>query len=122
MVFEQFRLPYVVPEREARYTPDFVLPNGIIIETKGLFTTEDRQKMRLIRRQYPNLDIRFVFSNARAKIAKKSPTTYSKWADTYGFKWAHRDLPQEWLTEAPLESRVKAVTEALQPVKPQTLH
>ena len=26
------------------YTPDFVLPNGIIIETKGLFTVEDRRK------------------------------------------------------------------------------
>ena len=26
------------------YTPDFVLPNGIIIETKGLFTVDDRRK------------------------------------------------------------------------------
>lgn len=113
----------MVPEREARYTPDFVLPNGIIIETKGLFTTEDRQKMRLIRRQYPSLDIRFVFSNARSRIAKKSPTTYSKWAETYGFKWAHRVLPQEWLTEPQLESRVTALKAALQPVsKAPTQH
>ena len=26
------------------YTPDFVLDNGIIIETKGMFTTADRRK------------------------------------------------------------------------------
>ena len=26
------------------YTPDFVLPNGIIIETKGRFTSDDRRK------------------------------------------------------------------------------
>ena len=26
------------------YTPDFILPNGIIIETKGIFTVSDRRK------------------------------------------------------------------------------
>ena len=26
------------------YTPDFVLTNGIIIESKGLFTSDDRRK------------------------------------------------------------------------------
>ena len=26
------------------YTPDFVLPNGIIIESKGMFTAADRRK------------------------------------------------------------------------------
>ena len=43
------------------YTPDFVLPNGIIIETKGMFTAADRRKHLAIKRQHPNLDIRFVF-------------------------------------------------------------
>ena len=31
------------------YTPDFVLPNGIIIETKGRFTVADRRKHLLIK-------------------------------------------------------------------------
>lgn len=100
--FEQLRLPYVVPERDAKYTPDFYLDNGIIIETKGIFTTEDRQKMRLIREQHPDLDIRMVFSNANAKIAKQSKTTYAMWSEKYGFLWAHKEIPKEWLTE-PLE-------------------
>ena len=28
------------------YTPDFILPNGLIIETKGLFTAADRILIR----------------------------------------------------------------------------
>jgi hypothetical protein len=71
----------------------------MIIETKGLFSTEDRKKMKLVKAQHPTLDIRLVFSNARAKIAKGSPTTYAKWAETNGFKWAHRVIPQDWLKE-----------------------
>ena len=35
------------------YTPDFVLPNGIIIETKGRFTVADRRKHLLIKKQHP---------------------------------------------------------------------
>ena len=31
-----------------QYTPDFVLPNSIIIETKGLFTVADRRKLLCI--------------------------------------------------------------------------
>ena len=34
------------------YTPDFVLPNGIIIETKGRFIASDRSKHLTIRKQY----------------------------------------------------------------------
>jgi hypothetical protein len=98
--FETLKLQYVVPESLHTYTPDFELPNGIIIETKGLFTTEDRKKMRLVKKQHPDLDIRFVFSNAKAKIAKRSPTSYAKWADTNGFPWAHKEIPAEWLKEA----------------------
>ena len=52
------------------YTPDFILPNGIIIETKGRFTAIDRRKHVCIKRQHPELDIRFVFTNSRSKIRK----------------------------------------------------
>jgi len=32
------------------YTPDFILPNGIIIESKGMFTAADRRKHLAIKR------------------------------------------------------------------------
>jgi hypothetical protein len=102
--FETMKLKYTVPEKVRAYTPDFIIPGKgpkgvIILESKGLFTTEDRQKMKLVKEQHPDLDIRFVFSNANARIAKRSPTTYAKWADTNGFPWAHRTIPPEWLKE-----------------------
>lgn len=94
------KLKYTVPEKVRTYTPDFIVDGGrIIIETKGLFTTEDRQKMKLVKEQHPDLDIRFVFSNANARIAKRSPTTYAKWAESNGFPWAHKTIPLEWLKE-----------------------
>ena len=37
------------------YTPDFVLDNGIIIETKGMFTAADRRKHLAIKKQHPKL-------------------------------------------------------------------
>lgn len=91
----------MVPEKEHHYTPDFVLDNGIVIETKGLFTTEDRAKMKLVKAQHPELDIRMVFSNAMARISKASKTTYAKWCETNLFPWAHKSIPLEWFKENP---------------------
>ena len=50
------------------YTPDFILDNGIIIETKGRFIALDRRKHLAIKRQHPELDIRFIFTNSRNKF------------------------------------------------------
>ena len=79
------------------YTPDFVLDNGIIIEVKGFWATGDRRKHVEIQQQHPNLDIRFIFSNTKSKISKKSKTTYAMWCEKYGFKFANKHLPLEWL-------------------------
>lgn len=81
------------------YTPDFLLPNGILIETKGRFTAEDRKKHLEIAKQHPTLDIRFVFTNSRAKIRKGSKTTYAMWCDKHLFLYADKDVPQIWLDE-----------------------
>jgi hypothetical protein len=97
--YEKVHIPFTQPKKERKYLPDFILGTGVVIETKGLFQTDDRQKHLWIKAQYPDLDLRFVFSNARARIAKKSPTTYAMWADKNGFKWAHKEVPPEWLSE-----------------------
>ena len=84
-----------------RYTPDFLLPNGIIIETKGLFTAEDRRKHILVKKQHPNLDIRFVFSSSKRKLSKQSKTTYAEWCIKQGFLYADKKIPEDWLVEKP---------------------
>lgn len=94
-------IKYVRPQKVARYTPDFILPNGIIVETKGRFVTADRQKHLLIKQQFPEKDIRFVFSNSKATISKVSKTSYAKWCTDHGFQYADKVIPEEWLSEKP---------------------
>lgn len=97
--YEKLRLPYLVSETRT-YTPDFqILSNGIIIETKGRFLPSDRKKHLLIKEQYPDLDIRFVFSNPNAKIRKGSKTSYADWCDKHGFLYAQEIIPTEWIRE-----------------------
>ncbi len=97
--YESEVITYEKPASTHRYTPDFILPNGIIIETKGRFVTADRQKHKHIKAQHPDKDIRFVFSNPKARIGKKSTTTYSDWCTKFGFKYAKGAVPNEWLRE-----------------------
>lgn len=101
VAYEAVKIEFVQPAKLRRYTPDWILPNGIIIETKGRFTSEDRQKHLLIQEQHPDLDIRFVFSNPNTKINKRSSTTYASWCEKHGFKYAKGSIPEEWLKEPP---------------------
>ena len=94
--YEKTKIVYQVNETRL-YRPDYVLPNGIIIESKGRFVVADRKKHLLIKKQHPDLDIRFVFSNSRAKINKGSKTTYGMWCDKHGFLYADKLIPEEWI-------------------------
>ena len=95
--YEKHKIKYTIPATDHTYTPDFRLPNGIFVETKGRFVIEDRKKHVLIRKQHPELDIRFVFQNSKNKIRKGSPTTYADWCIKHGFIYADKTIPQEWL-------------------------
>ena len=108
--YEPFKISYEVPATQHKYTPDYVLPNGIIIETKGRFVIEDRKKHILIKAQYPGLDIRFVFSNSKAKLRKGSKTTYADWCQKQGFNFADKLVPQTWLDESNRRASTKIIT------------
>ncbi len=97
--FETLKVSYVKPETKHIYTPDFILDNGIIIETKGRWLLDDRKKHILIRKQHPNLDIRILFQNANAKIRKGSKTSYADFCEKHGIPYAHREIPVAWLKE-----------------------
>ena len=81
------------------YTPDFILSNGIIVETKGRFVTADRKKHLCIQKQHPSLDIRFVFTNSRNKLSKGAKSTYGQWCIKHGFRYYDRIIPKDWLKE-----------------------
>ena len=100
--FEPFKISYLQPAKCRKYLPDFIINRGrtsLIIETKGRFTTADRQKHLLIKKQHPELDIRFVFQNPRARISKTSKTTYAMWCEKNGFLFYKKTVPEEWLNE-----------------------
>ena len=90
------KLRYVL---EKTYVPDFVLPNGIIVEAKGWFTSEDRTKMIQVKKANPEADIRFLFQ-ADNRIRKGSKTYYSDWAKKHGFPYAvGKEIPEAWFHE-----------------------
>ena len=91
------------------YTPDFVLSNGIIIETKGMFTAADRRKHIAIKRQHPKLDLRFVFENSRRKLRKGAKSTYGEWCIRYGFRYYDRIIPEDWLKEKGKNKHTKII-------------
>ena len=95
--YETLKVNYLKPAKPSYYKPDFILSNGIICEVKGLFSSKDRQKHLLIKEQNPELDIRFVFSNSKLKLNKKSKTTYAMWCNKYGFDFCDAKIPKEWL-------------------------
>ena len=92
--YESTKVPYII---QHIYTPDFLLPNGIFLETKGFWEPEDRRKIKNVKEQHPELDLRMVFQNPFNKISKKSKTTYAQWCDKHDIKWtSFQNIPIEW--------------------------
>lgn len=113
--YEPGRIPYTVAPKT--YTPDFILPNGIVIETKGYFLPADRTKHLMVKAQHPNIDLRFIFQNPNQKLNKTSHTTYADWCKKHGFVYASKRIPTEWLTEPHDKTKIEAVQEVLRHTK-----
>ena len=92
------KIEYAKPASKHKYTPDFVFPN-FIIETKGRWVTADRKKHKLIKEQHPEIEVRFIFSNSKTRISKTSRTTYAKYCEMNGWKYADKVIPDSWLKE-----------------------
>ena len=99
-VYEPEKISYTV---ERHYIPDLAVVK-MIVELKGYFRQDSQRKMKDIKAQYPDLDIRFVFQKASSTIqgAKKrkdgSKMTCAEWADRQGFVWTEGTIPEEWLS------------------------
>ena len=92
--YESTKVPYTI---DHQYYPDFELPNGVFLEAKGYFDAADRRKIKAVKEQHPELDLRMVFQNPFNKISKKSKTTYAQWCDKHDIKWtSFQNIPIEW--------------------------
>ena len=98
--YEITTIPYTVPESNHKYTVDFTI-GELLIEGKGYLSDhQERHKYVLLKQQYPDLDLRFVFDNPN-KLCGGTKYTHAKWADKYGFKWCgikDVDQIQQWIT------------------------
>lgn len=98
--YEELTLEYTQPAKKRKYTPDVSLEDsGIIVEIKGRWVTADRQKIALVKAQYPEMDFRMVFSNSKTKISKRSKTTYGDYCDKLGIPYADKTIPDSWLNK-----------------------
>ena len=91
--YEARKLPYVL---SYNYIPDFHCvssDNDFYCEAKGYFRPEARTKMRAVKEQHPELDIRLLFQN-NGKIGKNF--RYADWAEKYNFTYAIGKVPKEW--------------------------
>ena len=93
--YETQKIPYVISHN---YSPDFILPNGVILECKGYWDSADRRKIKEVKKQHPELDIRMVFQAPFNTISKKSKTTYAKYCDKLNIPWtSFANIPLKWL-------------------------
>ena len=104
--YESERIPYTV---SGTYLPDFVIRNRmgktIYIETKGngrSFDGPARRKLRAVKEQNPELDIRIVFYSDGKCGPKRKDGTFmrqSDWAKKYGLPYAIKEIPSSWYAE-----------------------
>ena len=79
------KLDYIQPLKSRKYTPDVVIGNTIY-EIKGLFSVQDRDKMKWVRDSNPEWEYVMVFQRNNP-IRKGSKTRYSDWCEKNGFKY-----------------------------------
>lgn len=115
--YESLIVPYTKPQRLTKrvkelhglsddfvsigyfsYLVDFLLPNGVCIETKGRFTASDRTKMIAVSQQNPHLKIKMLFQRDQ-RIHSGSSTFYSDWCKAHVIDYAISHVPERWLNE-----------------------
>ncbi|MBK8117428.1 MAG: endonuclease I [Candidatus Accumulibacter sp.] len=105
--YEDTKLTYIVPESKHTYLIDWSLPNNIYVETKGYLSDhKERSKYILIKEQYPNLDLRFVFMDCN-KLCGGAKYSHGTWATKQGFKYCSikdYEIIKEWLNETSCDS------------------
>ncbi len=97
LTYETEEIPYYI---QFSYVPDFCITrkdgSKLYIEAKGWLRPEDKRKMKAVKAQYPNLDIRILFQ--KNNRFPRSKTTYGDWATRIGYPYAIGTIPEDWLT------------------------
>lgn len=114
-------IPYTLPIRDGvcgdcggstnicshhKYTADFAFTSKsgklILVECKGhpyAWKGETRRKHQEIAKQYPDMDLRFIFSDKHSKISKGAKTTNAQWCKRQKFLCETGLIPKRWINE-----------------------
>lgn len=95
-------LPFTYEERKFRYThqtkstykTDFEVQTKagpILVEVKGFWTHQNRQKVRQVLKTYPDIRLVMAFIKPQNKISAQSKTTYPKFCEANGIPWIAYD-------------------------------
>ena len=95
--YESKKIPYVI---QHNYTPDFILSNNTYLECKGYWEPADRRKIKQVKKDNPDIDLRMVFQSPYNTISRKSKTTYAQWCEKHDIPWAsYQNIPLDWLVK-----------------------
>lgn len=81
---EAKRYPYTIVHH---YTPDWMVTRNYHIETKGLWLSSDRTKIRKVLEQHPELRLLMVFQNPHKTLGKGTKTTYAQYCTRHNIDW-----------------------------------
>ena len=85
-------VPYQI---QHNYTPDFLLPSAYL-ECKGYWDPEDRRKIKAVKEQHPEIDLRMVFQNPYNRISKNQ-RLLREILRKLNIPWtSYANIPLEW--------------------------
>ena len=92
------KVTYTIPERQARYEPDFDV-NGVLVEAKGRLRPGDPARYKLIFESLRERGIELVFVFEKPELPlpgaqkRKDGTkrSHAQWAEGIGARWFSKD-------------------------------
>ena len=106
--YETLKMPFTAPPTKHTYKPDFILPNGICVESKGKFDNESRKKMAIVCKEYAGkTDVRMLFMRDQP-LQKGAKNYYSDWCNARGILWAVGEVPQDWIDGFPFDYKERS--------------
>jgi hypothetical protein len=98
--YEAMSIAYTTPGKDVQFTPQFILEhNGIVLQSIGYLDGALRQKLLLLKKQHPALDLRLILRSPNARLSKRSGTTAAMWCGRFKFQYAATVPPKAWLSE-----------------------
>ena len=96
--YEEEVVKYTIPAIVHKYHPDWCIGN-YWVETKGIWSASDRQKILYVMEQHPEKKIIMVFYRWSDTIGRTSKTTYKMFCEKHGIECYNQEIPASRLAE-----------------------